>query len=249
MSGHSKWHNIRLRKGAQDAKRGNLFTKLAKEIIMAAKAGGGVPETNLRLRLAIQRARENSMPQDNIKRSIQRGTGEIEGAMYDEVTYEGYGPAGCAIIVECATDNRNRTVANLRNIFVKNGGNMGESGSVSFRFQTVGLISVPRDKTDEDTLFALVTEAGAEDLRTEDDQFVVVTQPEDFGTVKEAIEVAKIAVSSANITLEPLDTVRLEAKDAAQVLRLMERLEEDDDVQNVYANFDIPDEILESLSV
>ncbi len=246
MSGHSKWHNIRLRKGAQDAKRGNLFTKLAKEIIMAAKAGGGTPDTNLRLRLAIQRARENSMPQDNIRRSIQRGTGEIDGAVYDEVTYEGYGPGGTAILVECATDNKNRTVANLRNIFTKNGGRMAESGSVSYRFHPIGLIVVDTKATDEDTLFALVTEAGAEDLRTDPEHFEVVAQPEDFASVREAVEKAGIAIVSAEYTMEPADTVALEGKDAQQMLRLLERLEEDEDVQHVYANFDISDEVLEA---
>ncbi len=248
MSGHSKWHNIRLRKGAQDARRGNLFTKLAKEIIMAARAGGGNPDNNLRLRLAVQRARENSMPNDNIKRSIQRGTGEIEGAMYDEVTYEGYGPGGTAVLVECATDNRNRTVANLRNVFTKNGGRMGESGSVAYRFHPIGLITVERNAVTEDALFAIVTEAGAEDLRSDDTHWEVVAQPEDFGAVRQAIEEAHIPIATAENVMEPADTVQLDAKDGALMLRLMERLEDDEDVQHVYANFDIPDEVLESLA-
>src|SRR5579859_2207595 len=246
MSGHSKWHNIRLRKGAQDAKRGNLFTKLAKEIIMAAKNGGGNPDSNLRLRLAIQKARENSMPADNIKRSIQRGTGEVDGAVYEEVTYEGYGPGGTAVLVEVATDNKNRTVANIRNIFTKNGGRMGESGSVSYRFRPVGIITIARSASDEETVFNVVIEAGAEDVRSDEENFEVVTQPEDFGIVRQAVETAKIAIANAEYTMEPTDTVQLDAKDAQLMLRLMERLEEDDDVQNVHANFDIPDEVLET---
>lgn len=244
MSGHSKWHNIRLRKGAQDAKRGNLFTKLAKEIIMAAKAGGGNPDNNLRLRLAIQKARENSMPQDNIKRSIQRGTGELDGDSFDEIIYEAYGPGGTAILVECATDNKNRTVANIRNIFNKAGGRLGESGSVSYRFRPIGRITVATSATDEETLFNAAIEAGAEDVRAEEDFYIVITQPEDFGMVREAIETAGIAIENAEYTMEPTDTVALEGKEAEQMIRLMERLEEDDDVQNVHANFDIADDVL-----
>jgi YebC/PmpR family DNA-binding regulatory protein len=249
MSGHSKWHNIRLRKGAQDAKRGNLFTKLAKEIIIAAKAGGGNPDANLRLRLAIQKARDNSMPADNIKRSIQRGTGEIEGAVFEELTYEGYGPGGAAIIVECATDNKNRTVANIRNIFTKNGGRLGESGSVAYRFRPVGILTVAKAATDEETLFNIVLEAGAEDVRTDEEaagNYEVVTDPESFGAVRQALEDAKIPPTSAEYTLEPTDSVQLEGKDAAQMLRLLDRLEEDEDVQNVHANFEASDEVLEA---
>lgn len=247
MAGHSKWHNIRLRKGAQDAKRGNLFTKLAKEIIMAAKSGGGNPDTNLRLRLAIQKARENSVPQDNIKRNIQRGTGELDGDNYDEITYEGYGPGGTAIIVECATENKNRTVANIRNIFNKAGGRMGETGSVSYRFRPIGRITVNAAATTEEALFNAAIEAGAEDVRQEEDVFLVIAQPEDFGAVRQAIESADIAIASAEYTMEPTDTVQLDEKDAEQMLRLMERLEDDEDVQNVHANFDIPDEVLEAV--
>ena len=245
MSGHSKWHNIRLRKGAQDAKRGNLFTKLAKEIIMAAKGGGGNPDNNLRLRMAIQKAKDNSMPADNIKRSIQRGTGEIEGAIFEEISYEGYGPGGSAVIVECATDNRNRTAGNIRNIFSKHGGRLGETGSVSYRFQAVGLISVSKNATDEEALFNVALEAGADDVRTEDpDHFEVVAQPENFGAVRDSIEAAKIPFLSAEYTLEPTDSVTLDAKDTALLFRLLERLEDDDDVQKVHANFDASDEDL-----
>ena len=248
MSGHSKWHNIRLRKGAQDAKRGNLFTKLAKEIIIAAKSGGGNPDANLRLRLAIQKARDNSMPADNIKRSVQRGTGEIEGAVFEELTYEGYGPGGAAVIVECATDNKNRTVANIRNFFTKNGGRLGESGSVSYRFRPVGILTVAKSSANEETLFEIALEAGAEDVRSDEDadgNYEVVTDPESFGAVRQALENAKVQLASADYTLEPLDTVHLDAKDAALLIRLLERLEDDEDVQNVHANFDAPEDALE----
>ncbi len=250
MSGHSKWHNIRLRKGAQDAKRGNLFTKLAKEIIMAAKGGGGNPDNNLRLRLAIQKARDNSMPNDNIKRSIQRGTGEIEGAAFEDITYEGYGPGGVAVLVEVATDNKNRTVANIRNIFTRNGGRMGESGSVAYRFRPIGMISVAKSAVDtEDTLLAVVLDAGAEDVRSDDEEnYEIISQPEDFAAVRQALEEAKIPLVEAEYTMEPTDTVTLDAKDAPQMLRMMERLEEDDDVQNVHANFEMTDEIMEAAS-
>ncbi len=248
MSGHSKWHNIRLRKGAQDAKRGNLFTKLAKEIIMAAKSGGGNPDNNLRLRLAIQKARENSMPQDNIKRSIQRGTGEVEGAVFEEAVYEGYGPGGVAVLVDVATDNKNRTVANIRNIFNKNGGRMGESGSVSYRFRPIGIITVARAAAEEEAVFNAAIEAGAEDVRADEDNYEVITQPEDFGAVRQAIEAANIPIANAEYTMEPTDTVQLDSKDAALLLRLMDRLEDDEDVQNVHANFDIPEDVLEEAS-
>lgn len=244
MSGHSKWHNIRLRKGAQDAKRGNLFTKLAKEIIMAAKAGGGNPDNNLRLRLSIQKARDHSMPADNIKRSIQRGTGEVEGAAFEEIVYEGYGPGGVAVLVECATDNKNRTVGNIRSIFTKTGGRMGESGSVAYRFRPIGRITISREATDEDSLFNAAIEAGAEDVRSDDEHFDVITQPEDFAAVRHALEASGLKIADAAYTMEPTDTVSLDSKDAAVMLRLLERLEEDDDVQNVHANFDISDEIL-----
>ena len=245
MSGHSKWHNIRLRKGVQDAKRGNLFTKLAKEIIMAAK-GGGNADTNLRLGIAVQKARENSMPADNIKRSIQRGTGEIDGAVFEEITYEGYGPGGVAVLVECATDNRNRTVGSIRSIFNKNGGRLGESGSVAYRFRPIGIITISKAVTDEDTLLAIAIEAGAEDVRIDDEHFEVIAQPEDFGPVRVAIEAAKIPFLNAEYTMEPTDSVQLDSKDAEQTLRLMEKLEDDDDVQNVHVNFEFTEEALEA---
>ncbi|MDE2127753.1 MAG: YebC/PmpR family DNA-binding transcriptional regulator [Armatimonadetes bacterium] len=244
MSGHSKWHNIRLRKGAQDAKRGNLFTKLAKEIIMAARAGGGNPDTNLRLRLAMQKARDNSMPQDNVKRSIQRGTGELDGASYEEVTYEGYGPGGVAVLVECATDNRNRTVANIRSIFTKCGGRMGESGSVAYRFKPIALIAVSQTKTDEEALFGVAIDAGADDIRSEDGRFEVLALPEHFGRVRDAIEAAGIPIETADLTLEAQDTVTLDDKQTEQMVRLLDALDDNEDVQNVHSNADLSEEAL-----
>ena len=187
------------------------------------------------------------MPTDNIKRSIQRGTGEIEGAVFEDITYEGYGPGGVAILVEVATDNKNRTVANIRNIFTKNGGRMGESGSVAYRFRPIGLLTVPRSATDEDTLLGVVLDAGAEDVRTDDEEnFEIVCQPEDFAAVRQAIEEAKLTIASAEYTMEPTDTVHMDGKDVAQMLRLMERLEDDEDVQNVHANFEMSDEAMEA---
>lgn len=247
MSGHSKWHNIRLRKGKQDAERGAKFTKLAREIIVAARQGGGNPDANLRLRLAIQKARENSMPQDKIKNAVQRGTGEIEGANYEEIAYEGYGPAGVAILVECATDNRNRTVADLRNIFSKNGGRLGESGSVAWKFNAPqGLIIVSNTVTDEDTLIAVALDAGAEDVKATEDGFEVFTSPGDIAKVVAALEMAGIKTLSSETIRIPNDTAKVEGKEAQQTLKLIDMLEEHDDVQYVHANFDIPDEVLES---
>lgn len=230
-----------------DAERGAKFTKLAREIIVAAKTGGGNPEANLRLRLAIQKARENSMPQDKIKNAIQRGTGEIEGATYEEITYEAYGPGGVAMMIECATDNRNRTVADIRSILTKHGGRLAESGAVSYLFNPpTGLITVPREGTDEDALIAAALEAGADDVKSEDDVFNVVTEPGNLAAVRAALENASIPVASAEVTRIPATTVRVEGKEAQQVLRLMDLLEELDDVQTVYANFDIPDDVLET---
>ena len=246
MSGHSKWHNIRLRKGKQDAARGKIFTKIAREIIVAAKEGGGNPDSNLALRLAIQKARDNSMPQDNIRRAIQRGTGEIEGASYEEVDYEGYGPGGVAILVSCLTDNRNRTVADLRNTFSKTGGNLGESGCVAWMFESKGLVQIPGDKSDEDTVMIATLDAGAEDIRVEGDTIEVVCRPEDLPKVRDAVAEAGIEYTSAEVTMLPKSTVRIEdSKEASQILRLMDALDDNDDVQQAYANFDIPDEIMQ----
>lgn len=246
MSGHSKWHNIRLRKGKQDAVRSKLFTKIAREIIVAAREGGGNADSNLRLKLAVQKARENSMPADNIKRAIQRGTGEVEGASYDEIGYEGYGPAGVAILVACLTDNRNRTVAELRNIFSKCGGNLGESGCVAWMFEQTGLIQIPGDTTDEDTVMMATMDAGADDIRVEEDTIEVLCQPVDLPKVRDAVAAAGIAFTSAEVTMLPKSTVRIEdGKEASQILRLLDALDDNDDVQQVYANFDIPDELMQ----
>ena len=246
MSGHSKWHNIRLRKGKQDAQRSNLFTKLAREIIVAAREGGGNPDANMRLRLAVQKARENSMPQDNIKRAIQRGTGEIEGTQYEETTYEGYGPGGVAVMVSCLTDNRNRTVADLRIVFSRNGGSLGESGCVAWMFDAKGMITIQKDAVDEDTLMLTALEAGAEDIQIEGDTYEVTSSPDDLPNLRQALTDAGIQFVSAEITMFPKNTIRLEGKEANQILRMMDQLEELDDVQQVNANFDIPEEILEA---
>lgn len=246
MSGHSKWHNIRLRKGKQDAERGKVFTKVAREIIVAAKEGGGNPDSNMRLRLAMQKARENSMPQDNVKRAIQRGTGELDGTSYEEVIYEGYGPGGVAVLVECLTDNRNRTVSEIRHAFSRNGGSLGESGCVRWVFDAKGLIVVPRDRLDEDTLMMAALDAGAEDMRSDEDVFEVITDPGDLETVRQALEAGAIKTGEAERTMLPSSTVKLEGKEAQQMIRLMDMLEDLDDVQNVYANFDIPDQELEA---
>ena len=246
MSGHSKWHNIRLRKGKQDAQRGNLFTKLAREIIVAAKEGGGNPDANMRLRLSVQKARDNSMPAENIKRAIQRGTGEIEGAQYEEANYEGYGPGGVAVIVKCLTDNRNRTVADLRNVFSKNGGSLGESGCVSWMFDSKGMVTVQKHVVDEDTLMMIALDAGAEDIREESDTYEVLSSPDDLPKIRQTITDAVITIDEAEITMLPKSTIRVEGKEATKVLRMMDQLEDLDDVQQVYANFDIPEELLET---
>lgn len=248
MAGHSKWHNIRIRKSRQDAMRSKLFTKLAREIIVAARMGGGNPDANPRLRLAIEKAREHHMPADNIKRAIQRGTGELEGAQYEEVLYEGYGPGGVAILVECLTDNRNRTVAELRHIFSRHGGNMSEAGSVAWQFKRQGVITIPAEAIDEERLLELALEAGAEDVTTEDEFYRVITAPEQFHAVREHLQVQGVPIAEAQLELTPTATVRVEGETAAKLMRLLEALEEHDDVQHTYANFDIPDEVLAGLS-
>lgn len=248
MSGHSKWHNIRLRKGKQDAQRSNLFTKLAREIIVAARHGGGNPDANMRLRLAAQKARDNSMPQDNIKRAILRGTGELEGAQYDEVSYEGYGPGGVAVMVASLTDNRNRTVAELRVVFSRNGGTLGETGCVAWMFDQKGMVTLDKTAVDEDKLMEIALDAGAEDIRTEDESYDVITAPDALHDVRQALDTAGIKYTNAEITMLPKNIVRVEGKEAGQILRMMDQLDELDDVQQVFANFDIPDEVLEALT-
>lgn len=249
MSGHSKWHNIRLKKGKVDAQRGKIFTKISREILMAAKAGGGDPEANLTLKTAIARAREVNMPLDNIKRVIEKGTGGGEGANYDEIMYEGYGPHGVAILVDAATDNRNRTAADMRNLFNKNGGNLGDAGSVAWMFEKKGIITIPGDATTEDKLFELAVEAGAEDVRLVEDMFEVQTAPTDFAKVLGAIDKAGLKTTSAELSMIPKTTVQLGGTaEARSVLRLMDVLEDHDDVQHVYANFDIPAEVMEEVT-
>jgi YebC/PmpR family DNA-binding regulatory protein len=244
MSGHSKWSTIKHKKAAQDAKRGAMFTKVIKELTVAARMGGGDVDMNPRLRTAVLKAKAVNMPQDTMQRAIMKGTGELPGVHYEEITYEGYGPGGVAMIVTVLTDNRNRTVAEIRKIFSKNGGNLGESGCVAWMFQKKGLIVVDKDKVDEDELFTIALEAGAEDVRPADAMYEVITSVEDFEPVKQAITTKGIEPSSSEVSLLPQTTVRLEGSQARQLLKLMDELEEHDDVQNVYANFDIPDEVM-----
>ena len=247
MSGHSKWATTKHKKAATDAKRGKIFTKITKEITVAAKLGGGDPNGNPRLRTAVAKAKAVSMPAENIKRAIQKGTGELPGVSYEEITYEGYGPGGVAVLAEVMTDNRNRTVSEIRNIFSKAGGNMGEAGCVSWMFQKKGYIVVSRAKADEDRLMTLSLDAGAEDMQSEEDNYVVTTPPNEFEKVKKALDDADVPMEVAEVTMVPQTYVKLEGKEAQQMLRLVEALEDNDDVQNVYANFDIPEEILSAV--
>ncbi|MFY7951754.1 MAG: YebC/PmpR family DNA-binding transcriptional regulator [Armatimonadaceae bacterium] len=245
MAGHSKWHNIRLRKGKQDAVRGKLFTRLAKEIIIAAKSGGGSPDTNVRLRMAVQTARQNSMPADNIKRAIQKGTGELEGGNLAEVVYEGYGPGGVAILVECLTDNTNRTYPEIRAAFSKGGGRLGESGSVGYLFERKGILVLEPGATTEDALMEIALEAGAEDVQSTDDGgFEITTAFTDFAAVRDALDAAGVKYASAEITQVPSTTVALGPDDEAQMLKLLDRIEENDDVQNVFHNLELSEEAL-----
>jgi YebC/PmpR family DNA-binding regulatory protein len=249
MSGHNKWSSIKHRKGAVDAKRGKIFTKLIKEITVAARQGGGDADANPRLRTAIAAAKAVNMPKDNIERSIKRGTGELEGVSYEELVYEGYGPGGVAVMVDILTDNRNRTAAEIRHIFSKGNGNLGESGCVSWMFDTRGLIVFEKANIDEEELFDLALEAGADDVEeiAEDGTIEVLTTPENFEAVKQAFDDKGWSYVSAEITKIPQNTIKLEGKEAEQMLRLMEKIEDSDDVQNVYANFDIDMELLERL--
>ena len=239
MSGHSKWHSIKHKKGALDAKRGKLFTKFIKEITVAARSGGGDPEGNARLRKAILDAKSGNMPNDTIERAIRRGTGEEEGVNYEEITYEGYGPGGVALMIQSMTDNRNRTVAEIRHIFSKNGGNLGESGSVGWMFEKKGYIIVDKSAKSEEELFDLAIEAGADDLRDDEDTFEIITSPDAFDGVLTAIKGAGIEPQVAEVEMVPQNYIRLEGGDARQMLKLMEALEDHDDVQKVSANFDI----------
>lgn len=247
MSGHSKWAGIKHKKAIVDAKRGKIFSKLIREITVAARTGGGDPSVNARLRQAIERAKEANMPADNIKRAIQRGTGELPGVSYDEVIYEGYGPGGVAILLDILTDNKNRTTSEVRHLFERNGGHLGGAGSVAWVFEKKGLIIVDSNKCSEDELMEVALEVGAEDLKKEGDTFEVITSLSEFEKVKKAIKEKGIEYNLAEVTMIPKNTKKLDAQMGKQLLRLIDAVEEHDDVQHVYANFDIPDEVIEEM--
>ena len=247
MSGHSKWSTIKHKKGAADAKRGKIFTRILKEMTVAARMGGGDPNGNPRLRAAIAEAKANNMPKDNIERAVKRGTGEIEGATYEEITYEGYGPGGVALLVEAMTDNTNRTTPEIRHIFEKNGGNLGTPGSVRFQFERKGYFAVEKSATSEDKLMEVALEAGADDLQTDNpDAFEVLTSPDNFEQVRQALEKNNIPATEAKLGQMPQTYVKLDEAKAKQMMRLMEMLDDHDDVQNVWSNFDIPEELMET---
>ena len=243
MSGHSKWSTIKHKKAATDAKRGKIFTKLIKEITIAARMGGGDPDANPRLRTALTAARAENMPKDNMERAIKKGTGELEGVNYEEVTYEGHGAGGAAVYIESLTDNKNRTVADVRHIFTKAGGNLGESGCVAYMFDKKGYLVVEQSATDEDTLMEVALDAGAEDVREDGDNFEVITEPSDFEDVRSAIEAAGIVTIDAEVTMLPQTVTPVAGKEAEQMVRFMEALEDCDDVQKVYTNADLPDDM------
>jgi len=248
MSGHSKWSSIKHKKGAADAKRGKIFSKLNKEISVAARLGGGDSVSNPRLRQAILAAKAENMPKENIERAIKKGTGELEGTRYEELAYEGYGPGGTAILVETMTDNKNRATAEVRHVFAKHGGSLGETGCVSWLFDKKGLIVFDKEKIEEETLMNAVLDAGAEDIHETEKEFEVIMAPESFENVREAVESSHLPYNFAEVTMHPQNTLKLEGRDAERMIRLMEALEDSDDVQRVYANFDIPDSVMEELS-
>ena len=247
MSGHSKWSTIKRKKGAADAKRGKVFSKLIKEITVSARIGGGDQSGNPRLRAAILAGKAENMPKDNIDRAIKKGTGELEGAAYEETAYEGYGPGGVAILVQVLTDNKNRTVSDVRHIFTKNGGNMGEAGSVAWLFDKKGFVVFDKGKVDEEALMEWALEAGVDDIREQENEWEVITSPEIFEQVRTALEEKQWIPQVAEVTMLPKNTITLNTKQAEQMLRMMEALEDHEDVQNVYANFDIPDQVMEAL--
>lgn len=248
MSGHSKWSTIKRKKGATDAARGKLFTKIIKEITIAARLGGGDINANPRLRLAVQNAKSNNMPADNITRAIKKGTGELEGVSYEEIIYEGYGPAGVALMVESLTDNRNRTVAELRHLFSRHGGNLAESGAVSWNFEHKGIINVLRENISEDDLMNIILESGADDLNDEGDYFEIKTSVESFEQVRKTIEAGGYNIDNASLQYVPKTTTRIEGRDAEHVLNLIKVIEDNDDVQNVYTNADIDEKVMEMIS-
>ena len=247
MSGHSKWHSIKHKKAKVDAARGRIFTKLIKELTVAARMGGGDPDANPRLRVALAAAKSANMPGKNIDNAIKKGTGELPGVVYEDVTYEGYGPGGVAVFIEAVTDNKNRTVAEIRHLFGKYGGNMGENGSVAWMFERKGLITVPKEQYTEDELMEIVLEAGAEDMTPQDDVYEILTAYEDFQAVRNTLEEQNIAMESAELTMIPQNTIKLEGKPAEQLMKFMSILDEHDDVQNVHANFDIDDAEMERI--
>jgi len=243
MSGHSKWANIKHKKGRVDAIRGKVTTKISREITVAVKAGGADPTGNMRLKLALQKAKENNVPKENIQRAIQKGQGTIEGGNYEEFMYEGYGPGGVAVLLEIMTDNRNRTAADIRHLFGKYGGNLGESGCVAWMFSKKGLFLVDKSAyANEEELLMLALEAGAEDFKSEDDQYEIITAAEDWEQIREALEKSKIPLETAQVTMLPQTTVELRGDDAVKMLKLMDALEEHEDVQEAYSNFDIPED-------
>jgi YebC/PmpR family DNA-binding regulatory protein len=248
MSGHSRWSQIKRKKGKTDVQRGKLFSKILREITVAAKNGGGDPKVNMRLKAAMESAKAANMPQDNIRRAIQKGTGELPGESYEEITYEGFAPGGVAVMVRVVTDNRNRTAPEIRHIFEKHGGHMGASGAVAWMFERRGIIQVDADKIAEDDLLAKALDAGAADMRRIEKSFEITTGPAEMEAVRGALEKAGVPVLEAEVTWVPQSTVRVEGKEAPGVLRLIEALEESDDVQSVYANYDIPDEVIEAIS-
>jgi YebC/PmpR family DNA-binding regulatory protein len=248
MSGHSKWATIKHKKGALDAKRGKIFTRLIKEITIAAKNGGGDPDANPRLRGAVAAAKAENMPADNIKRAIQRGTGELPGVTYEEFTLEGYGPGGVAVLAEISTDNRNRTVSEMRHVFSKNGGNMAEAGAVAWMFHKKGDIIIPKAAAKEEDLMNIVLEAGAEDLRDDGEAWEILTEPSAFEAVHDAVKKAGITPDSASVAMIPQNYIKLEGSQANTMIRLMEALEDQDDVQNVHSNFDIDQKLLEEVA-
>ena len=248
MSGHSKWSSIKHKKDATDAKRGKIFSKLNKEITVAARMGGGDPAMNPRLRTAVQAAKSENMPKDNIERAIKKGTGEIEGVSYEESTYEGYGPGGAAVFIESLTDNKKRAVADIRHIFSKAGGNLGANGCVAWMFERKGYIVVESDKVDEDDLMEIAIDAGAEDVREDGENYEIITAVQDFEAVREAVDEKSVPYIAAEITMLPQSTLRIEGKEAEQMVRLMETFEECEDVQKVFTNADIPDEVVDGIA-
>lgn len=247
MSGHSKWSSIKHKKGATDAKRGKIFSRLIKEVTVAARLGGGDPNGNPRLRTAIQIAKAENMPKDNIERAIKKATGELEGISYEEVNYEGYGPGGVAMLIDCLTDNKNRTVADIKHLLDRHGGNLGEPGCVAWMFEQKGLIVLDKDKVNEETLIDVALEAGAADVKDSETEFEVVMEPADFEAVKKALDDAGLIYTLAETSMIPQNTIKLDGKRANQMLNLIDALEDHEDINHVYANFDIPDEVLEAM--